>query len=58
MIARVFHVLKWTPKELGRIIDVLLEEGTIRELGIDGAKNPQLVSNRSLDQVSLGASIC
>jgi hypothetical protein len=50
MVAKVFHVLKWTPKELERTVAALLEEGTIRELGPKGAKNPQLVSNRALDQ--------
>ena len=48
MIAKAFHVLKWTPKELGHTIAVLLEEGAIRELGLEGAKNPQLVSSRPL----------
>ena len=43
MIARVFHVLKWTPKELGRTIATLLEESTVREIEIEGAEGPQLV---------------
>jgi len=58
MITKVFHVLKWTPKELERAIAVLLEEGAVRESRFKGVKNPQLVSNRFLDQTSLGASIC
>jgi hypothetical protein len=49
MIARVFHVLKWTPAELERAIAALLDDGAIRELAVKGTKTPWLVSNRPLD---------
>jgi hypothetical protein len=48
MIAKVFHVLKWTPKELERAIAVLVEEGAIREIEIEGLKGPRLISVRPL----------
>jgi hypothetical protein len=44
MIAKVFHVLKWTPMELERTVAMLLEEGTVREIGVEGVEGPQLVS--------------
>jgi len=50
MVAKVFHVLRWTPTELNRTIATLLEEGTIQEVSIKGMKLPQLVSNRVLDR--------
>jgi hypothetical protein len=43
MIAKVFHVLKWTSRELERTIAALLEEGTIREIEIEGIEGPRLV---------------
>jgi hypothetical protein len=43
MIAKVFHVLKWTSRELERTIAALLEEGNIREIEIEGVEGPQLV---------------
>ena len=49
MIAKVFHVLKWTSKELERTIAALLEEGTIQEMQVKGAKQPQLVPTLVLD---------
>jgi hypothetical protein len=52
MIAKVFHVLKWTKRELERTIAALVEEGAIREAEIKGRKQPLLVSNRALDQTS------
>ena len=48
MIAKVFHVLKWTKRELERTIAALLEEGTVREIEIEGLEEPQLVSTRAL----------
>jgi hypothetical protein len=48
MIAKVFHVLKWTKRELERTIAALLEEGTVREIEIEGLEEPQLVSARAL----------
>ena len=38
MIAKVFHVLKWTPKELERTIAALLEKGAVREMEIEDSK--------------------
>jgi hypothetical protein len=48
MIVKVFHVLKWTKRELERTIAALLEEGTVREIEIEGLEEPQLVSARAL----------
>jgi hypothetical protein len=52
MIAKVFHILKWTPAELDRGITALLEQGSIREIEIEGIEGPQLVSARVLDGTS------
>jgi hypothetical protein len=49
MIGKVFHILKWTPTELNRTIQVLLQEGAIQETRIEGVKQPQLVSTRALN---------
>jgi hypothetical protein len=46
MIAKVFHVLRWTRRELDRTIAALLDDGTIREMGPEGAQGLQLVSTR------------
>jgi hypothetical protein len=43
MIAKVFHVLRWTPTELNRTIAVLLGEGAIQEVQVKGVKQLQLV---------------
>jgi len=51
MIGKVFHVLKWTPAELDRTIDTLLQDGAVRETEIKGMKGLQLVSTRGLDHV-------
>jgi hypothetical protein len=48
MIAKVFHVLKWTPKELERAIEALTKENVIRESEIEGVKGRLLVSSRAL----------
>ena len=48
MLAKVFHVLKWTSKELQRAIAALVEKGTVREIEIEGLEEPQLVSSRAL----------
>jgi len=48
MIARVFHVLRWTPKELDRAIEALLEQGCLREVTVEGMEGPQLISSRAL----------
>jgi hypothetical protein len=44
MIGQIFHVLKWTPREMERTIAVLIEEGVIREMEIERMKGSQLVS--------------
>jgi len=49
MIAKVFHVLKWTSKELEHTIAALLEKGAIQEVRVKDVKQPQLVSARVLD---------
>jgi hypothetical protein len=43
MIAKVFHVLKWTSRELEWTIEALLEEGAIQEVQIKGVEQLQLV---------------
>jgi hypothetical protein len=35
MVAKVFHVLKWTPMELDRTIGTLLEEKVVREVEVE-----------------------
>ena len=47
MIAKVFHVLKWTPKELDRTIAALLEEAVIQEVAVE-TEGVLLVSTRVL----------
>jgi hypothetical protein len=47
MVAKVFHVLKWTLAELERTIAALLEEEAVREVGI-GKVGSQLVSMHAL----------
>ena len=49
MVAKVFHVLKWTPKELERTIAALIEDKTAREVQIKGLRASQLVSARVLE---------
>ena len=48
MIGQAFHVFRWTPRELERTIVALLEEGTVREMEIEGVKGQQMVSVRAL----------
>ena len=48
MIAKVFHVLKWTSRELDRTLVALLEEDVIREIEVEGQEKPQLASTRAL----------
>ena len=48
MIAKVFHVVKWTSKELDRTLVALLEEDVIREIEVEGLEKPQLISTRAL----------
>jgi hypothetical protein len=49
MIAKVFHVLKWTSRELERTIAALLEEDAIQEVQVKGVKQLQLVPTAFLD---------
>jgi hypothetical protein len=49
MIAKVFHVLKWTSRELERTIAAMLEEGTVQEVQVEGVKQLQLVSTAFLN---------
>jgi hypothetical protein len=50
MIAKVFHVFHWTKRELDRTIEVLLEQGSVREMQVEGIEGPQLVSVHALEQ--------
>jgi hypothetical protein len=43
MIGKVFHELKWTSRELDCTIAALLEEGTAREIEIEGIEGLRLV---------------
>ena len=52
MVAKVFHVLKWTPMELDRTIATLLEDGMLQQMRVKDGKQSPLVSNRALDQTS------
>ena len=49
MIAKVFHVLKWTSRELDRTIAALLEQRTVNEMEIEGIQGKQLVSAHALE---------
>ncbi len=53
MIARIFHVLHWTPTELERTIQRLLQEGEVRWAEAPGWPRPQLVSTRALETVGV-----
>jgi hypothetical protein len=50
MIAKVFHIFKWTPRELDCTIAALLEKGGVQEREIEGVKEPQLVSAQALER--------
>ena len=47
-IAQVFHVLKWTPRELDRALAALQEEGAVREMAVEGLEGKQWVSAGAL----------
>ena len=49
MIAKVFHVLKWTSRELDRTIAALLEQRAVNEMEIEGIQGTQLVSAHALE---------
>jgi hypothetical protein len=51
MIAKIFHVLKWTSTELDRTIQALVQSGAVREMHVEGIKQPQLVSTRALEHI-------
>jgi hypothetical protein len=40
MITKVFHVLKWTSRELDRTIEALLGEDVVREIEVEGLDGP------------------
>ena len=44
MIARVFHVLRWTSTELDRTLDALLEIGALRAVQVGKDQGDQFVS--------------
>jgi len=48
MIAKVFHVLKWTKQELEQTVEALVEKGAVREAQVKGVKHSQLVSNHAM----------
>jgi len=49
MIAKVFYVLGWTPRELDQTIAALMERGAIQEMEIEGRDGRQLVSGIALE---------
>jgi len=49
MIARVFHVMHWTPNELERTLTALLQAGAIQEIKVEGLSKPQLASTSALN---------
>jgi len=51
-IGQVFHVLKWTPAELERTINTLLQEQIIQEVQVTGLGYPQLLSSHILKHAS------
>jgi hypothetical protein len=46
MIARVFHVQRWTPTDLERTIEALIEEGAIEQVQVEGSEEPHYLSTR------------
>jgi hypothetical protein len=44
MVGKVFHVLRWTARELERAIAALIEEGVAREMEVEGLDGLWLVS--------------
>ena len=48
MVGKVFHVLRWTKRELERTIEALVEAGAVREAQIEGVDHPQLLSTHVL----------
>ena len=50
MIARVFHVLRWTPAELDDTLDALLDDGAIHAVQVDGEIGKQFVPDDFLSR--------
>ena len=48
MVAKVFHVLRWTPGELDRTVSTLLEESAVREMELTRMNEPQLIPTHVL----------
>jgi hypothetical protein len=53
MIGKIFHVLRWTSRELERTIATLLEEGAIQEVQVKGVRQPQPVSAAFLEALTI-----
>jgi len=49
MIAKVFHVFKWTSRELDRAIGALLDQSWARQMAVKGTDGVVLVSSRVLE---------
>jgi hypothetical protein len=49
MIGKVFHVLKWTSRELDRTITELQKQRIVTELKIEGRQGAKLVSVCALE---------
>jgi hypothetical protein len=49
MISKVFHMLKWTSRELERTLAALREAGVIQEVQVEGMKQLQFVPTALLD---------
>jgi hypothetical protein len=47
----VFHVLKWTPKELDRTIESLIQEGVVQEIQVEGVGHVHLLSTHAYDGI-------
>jgi len=57
MVAKVFHVLNWTKRERNQAIGMLLEEGVVREMEIEGMEGPQLVSMEELPPAQIDGEV-
>lgn len=49
-IKRIFSVLKWTSSGFERTMSRLLDEGSVRQVTVEGLAEPQLASTRLLEQ--------
>jgi hypothetical protein len=50
-LRKVFGVLRWTPAEMARTLDQLVEQGRVTKLAIDGTAGEQLVSPQTLAEM-------